>query len=366
MITLKAPSKYVNEPGVLQQAGELVVPLGKKAFILGGKTALRVVGKDFFNSLTAAGVQFAIEEFGGYCALEGITIIAGNAVAQKADVVIGVGGGRILDLAKAAGEKANLPVVTVPTIAATCAAWSALSMIYNIEGACLQGLVLNESPRLVLADTKILAEAPVKYLAAGIGDTIVKWYEAAPSVPEGYGNVAANSGLQTAKLALDILESQSKSAFQSAVKKTESEAFKTVVDAIIMLAGMVGSVNGGNHRAAIAHAVHNSLTIFPETHQALHGEKVAFGLIVQFILEEKTQLEIEQLIDFLVSFKLPVTLKQLGITEDQALRITDIAARVQLGETTLSRLSFRVDNKLLEKAIEQADKIGTKIIKNSY
>ncbi len=302
MISINTPERYLNEAGALRSAGELIAPLGRNALVIGGKTALAVAGPVLLPSLSGAGIEFEVRQFGGYCtqsSIDSFAVVAGN---RRADLIIGVGGGRVLDLAKAVAEKVQIPVVTVPTIAATCAAWSALSIIYNDSDNYISGQLLKQSPKLILVDSGIIAGAPVRYLAAGIGDTLVKWYEAPLGSP-GQSNIPSGTSQQIARLALDALQKDWRPAVKSAQKQSVTQDLIEAIDCIIMLAGLVGSIRAGGYRAGLAHPLHNSLTYSPEAHGALHGEKVAFGLLVQFILEGKPQQEITELVGaFLIAW----------------------------------------------------------------
>lgn len=363
MITIKTPNKYINEPNILKSAGEYISKIGKHALIVGGKTALSVVGDDFFNSLTNSDISYVIKEFQGYPTYNNIDEVSSLAAEVKADVIIGIGGGRVLDTIKASGEKSRLPVVTVPTIGATCAAWSALTVVYDESGKTTGYILLEDSPKLILADTKIIAEAPVRYLNAGVADTIVKWYEFAPHAVKGNNDFSLRIGLNTSKLALEILERSAFKAAKDSENKKVTEELTEIIDSIIVLAGLVGSISDGRYRAALGHAIHNSLTALPETHESLHGEKVIFGLIVQFILEDKSQEEIDKLIAFLNELNLPVTLSQLGIKDDVANNIIKIASGVNISEEALDKLTFKVDSKLIEEAIIKANQLGENSLK---
>lgn len=363
MINIKTPRSYINKPNIIKLAGEYVKKIGKHALVVGGKTALSVVGEELLNSLKEADISYVVREFQGYPTYNVIEEISSLAGDIKADVIIGVGGGRVLDTIKAVGEKSNIPVVTVPTIGATCAAWSALTVIYDESGKATGYSLLETSPELILADTKVIAEAPVRYLNAGIADTIVKWYEFAPYEEKDYNDLSLRIGLNTSKFALEILEKSAFIAARDSEEKKVTEALSEVVDSIIVLAGLVGSITSGNYRAALAHAVHNSLTSLPDTHDSLHGEKVIFGLIVQFILEGKEQEEIDKLVSFLNGLNLPVTLDQLGIKEDINNKVSEVAKGVELTTKAIEKLSFKVNVELIEKAIIQADKIGKKSLR---
>ncbi|WP_322922372.1 iron-containing alcohol dehydrogenase family protein [Paenibacillus campi] len=360
MVTIKAPSAYYNEPGLLQRSGNYIRPFGSQALIVGGQTALSIVGEQLYASLHAAGIRTEINVFTGQCTAEEIEAYTAIARQVNAELIIGVGGGKVLDLSKAVAEDAGLPIVTIPTVPATCAAWSALTVLYDQYGQAAGYRPLLHSPELVLADPSLLAGAPRRYLAAGIGDTLVKWYEFAVNLNGNSGSVALRTSVATARLALDILERHATDVYEQAGQPgyTPDVAFTEVTDAIIWLAGLVGSIQDGSVHAAIAHGLHDSLTFIEDTHQALHGEKVAFGLLTQWVLEGKEGEQLEQLATWLQTLELPITLAQLGITDDAQQSAARIAQRFVLREGAADQLDFAVTTAAVEAAIVKADALG--------
>ena len=360
MFTISTPEKYINEENSILLVGKYISDISKTAIVIGGKKALEQAGPNLFTSLDEAGISYQIELFSGYCTKQAIEKYTLLTKQTKAGIVIGVGGGRVLDTVKAVAEKVDLPVVTIPTIAATCAAWSALSVVYNENGAVTEFISLKRSPKLILVDPKIIVEAPVRYLQAGIADTIVKWYEFVPYVKNEEYDFALQISLNTAKLALTILDENSLQAIDANKEGRVTRSFKEVINAIISLAGLVGSVVGERHKTAIAHSIHNSMTYLSDTPGSLHGEKVIFGLIAQFILEGKPQSEINDLITKLNKYNLPVSLKQLGLENNLGKKINEIANRVKVNPDDVDSLSFDINNQLIEKAIKKANEIGEK------
>jgi glycerol dehydrogenase-like iron-containing ADH family enzyme len=366
MISVKAPSNYWNKPGILPKSGPLIAAFGKKALIIAGRRALEAVKPSFISSLEDSGVSYSILEFGGKVTTGEIEIFTKAAAKEQADVIIGVGGGKVLDISKTVGGELGIPVVAVPTIAATCASWAAVTVLYDDQGRC-SGYILNaRSPELVLADTNVLASAPKRYLASGIGDTIVKWYETVVNINEEPNGLDIRIATQTAKLALDRLNLYALQAYQSAGTGEVTPAFIETVDAVIALAGLAGTLQGSTARAAIAHSIHNSLTQFPETMNTLHGEKVAFGLLTQVVLEERAEDEVNRLAILLHKLGLPITLKELGIDQDPASIAVEIAKGVQLREGSTEGLSFKINEGILAQAIQKADLWGHRIIQEAY
>lgn len=94
------------------------------------------------------------------------------------EIIVGIGGGKIHDTAKAVAYYMKKPVMIVPTIASTDAPCSALSVIYTDEGVFEKYLFLPSSPNMVMIDTDIVSKAPVRLLISGMGDAMATYFEA--------------------------------------------------------------------------------------------------------------------------------------------------------------------------------------------
>jgi glycerol dehydrogenase len=109
---------------------------------------------------------------------------------------------------------------------------------------------------------------------------------------------------------------------------------------------------------AAAHAVHNGLTAVPQTHSYFHGEKVAYGVLVQLILEKKAEPLLEEVLDFASRVGLPTTLAAIGLAEMTGEMLDQIAARsTAQGETTHNK-PFPVQPRMVAEAIRAADALG--------
>jgi glycerol dehydrogenase-like iron-containing ADH family enzyme len=309
-----APAQVFRGAQLLQQAGSIIARLGTRPLIVGGVRSLDAVRPTLQGALEQHSLVSSEVSCKNACTDKSLKRLKQAAAAHKADVVIGVGGGKMLDAAKLLAHQCGLPIVTIPTSAATCAAWTALSNVYTEDGAFQYDVGLPQCPNMLLLDYDIIATAPVRTLIAGIGDALAKWYEA--SVSSGHSQqTMIIAAVQQARVLRDILLQKS----AEAIANPQSAAWQEVVDATVLMAGVIGGVGGAQCRTVAAHAVHNGLTHLDGNHSSLHGEKVAYGILVQLRLEEMLQgsrLAVtarQQLTKFYQEIGLPLTLTDLGL-----------------------------------------------------
>ena len=215
-----APLQYINEKNTLGKIGAYVKHWGSSALISGGNKALNSSMDLIVSSLNNHGVTWYKHKFIGECSTRNIQLITKKIEEKNVDMIIGVGGGKSIDSAKVAAEKANCKMIAIPTIAATCAATSSISIIYNDDGTFNKTYYLREHPSLVIIEPDIIAKAPVKYLKSGIIDSISKWYEG-KSVMEGLDNpdIFSLSAINLAKLLKEQLFKSSYKAIEQCHKK---------------------------------------------------------------------------------------------------------------------------------------------------
>ena len=355
---LIAPSRYVQGPGVVAGVGSHLALLGKKVFVLGGKTGLSQVMSAFKKSCKAQKIDVKEEVFGGECSQKEIQRMLKLAQKWGATVIVGVGGGKALDTAKAVAHFSKLPVGIIPTLASTDAPCSALSVVYTEGGEFESYLMLPQNPNLVVVDTEIIAKAPARLLVAGMGDALATRFEAeacgaafSKNMPGGFSTTAA---LTLARLSYDILLEYGYSAKLAVEAKVASEAVEKVVEANTLLSGL-GFESAG---LAAAHAVHNGLTVLEETHGSYHGEKVAFGTLVQLVLENRAPDEIEEVLYFCTSVGLPITLAGIGVTKVTEKGLRRVAEATCAAGETIHNLAFPVSAEMVYAAIVAADALG--------
>lgn len=310
-----APAQVLRDHRLLEHCGPLLATYGQRPFLVGGTHSLDQIRDRFQPVLEAQSLTWTEGSYGKDCSDESLKQLRKTIAEHKADFIIGVGGGKALDAAKLLAHQTQLPIVTIPTSAATCAAWTALSNVYTHAGAFKYDVPLPTCPNLLLLDYELIATAPTRTLIAGIGDALAKWYEA--SVSSGHSQQTLIIGaVQQARILRDILLQKS----AEAIAHPGSPVWREVVDAAVLMAGLIGGLGGAQCRTVAAHAVHNGLThLAQQTRSSLHGEKVAFGILVQLRLEEMIQgnqlaaSARQQLLGFYQQIGLPMTLKDLDM-----------------------------------------------------
>ena len=334
--------------------------LGSKALVIGGKRALAAARGAIESSLGKAGVGMVVEGFRGESSQTEIKRLMGVAKDNSADLIIAVGGGKAIDTGKAVACDLELPVVVVATVPVN-AATSALSVIYTDDGVFESLKVTPSNPECVLADTEIIANAPVRMLVTGMGDSLAAFWEADTCYKSQKSNVLTGgtsppeAAYMLARLCYDTLLGYGVEAKVSVEKKVVTPALERVVEAVILLSGL-GFESGGT---AGAHSVHNGLTVLPESHEKYHGEKVAFGTLVQMVMEGRPREQINEVVDFCKSVGLPTNLKGLGITDPSEEDIMKVAKAATVEGATIHATWFPVTAKMVYAAIWTADAIGS-------
>ncbi|TKI04796.1 iron-containing alcohol dehydrogenase family protein [Martelella alba] len=353
MIVVKAPQHYLNETGLLYRIGEYVAPIAREGvMIITSPRAWQTARQAIDNSFGAKRIRYRRYFLQGECTAHTIAAFAGRADADNAALIIGVGGGKVLDTAKGVAESSGRrPLITVPTIAATCAAWSPITVLYSDTGAHLHSMALERTPDWVLVDSAIIAAAPVRYLKAGIVDALAKWFEFEPYLRAKDDSLSLVLKAQAARLALDIIEQHAKDALDANEHGRVTPALLKTVDAVIALAGMANSMRDEFPRIGVAHAIHNSLTRQSDLRGFLHGELVGFGLAVQSRLDDADAPSQLKLLSLLADFSMPVTLAGLGIREERESRAQTLAREVKIPPAVAARLPFPLDAGRIMRAI---------------
>ena len=307
------PKRYVQHPGALDEAGTLLKPLGRRPAIVADERVTRIVRPRMERALDSAGLRPGFIAFQVECSEAEVGRVAAEARAFAADLVVGAGGGKAIDTARAAAGELGLPLVTVPTSAATCSSTSAVSVFYE-KGMRIATRTI-AAAELVLVDSAIVAAAPARLLAAGMGDALAKWYEGKPTYDRRADPTPAlRSAMLLSTELKETLFGCGLQAMRDATAGACTPAVERVVETNLLVTGLISGIGGNDFRVALAHGLLYGMTVHPRVHEFLHGEVVSYGLVVQSCLEGNA-LEMERLIAFFDALGLPLTLAELGLSD---------------------------------------------------
>lgn len=352
-----SPSRYIQGKNVLGNIPNHVSQLGNKLLLLTSrgnhkrleKTYEMITSRDDFSTL--------IVDFDAECTMAEIERINKICEENSINVIAGVGGGKVIDTAKAVSHYMNIGLVIVPTTASSDAPCSALSIIYKEDGGLDKLLWLKKNPDIVLVDTKIIANAPAHLLAVGMGDAMATYFE----MKECYGRDADNfcggritlAAKAIATECYKTLKEEGYQAYLAAKEHCVTPALEHVIEANTLLSG-IGFESGG---ICAAHPINNGIAELTQTHKYMHGEKVAFSLICQLILAKESEALIKEIMTFFLKIGLPITLNELGIekiTREELKLIGEIAG----SDPCIANLPVRVEPEMIEDAVILADEMG--------
>ncbi len=344
------PGRYIQGVGTIARLGEEAGGFGEKAIVLLDNGVFDLLKADVEASFATA-LQVEIFRHGGECSERAIAALAAAAKSAGASVIVGAGGGKALDTAKAAGRDAGLPVIVFPTIAASDAPCSALAVVYNEDGTVAYDTFLPSNPDLVLVDTALIARAPARFLAAGIGDALATWYEAESCRRSGALNCMKMPGVplayEVARFCRDTIFEFGPAALDECDAKTAGPALERVVEANILLSG-IGFESGG---VAAAHAIHHGLCELADVHHHLHGEKVAIGVLAGLKLNGMDD-EYERVRQFCLAVRLPTTLADIGIDEATPEKLAVVAKRACRAGEIIHNEPITVTEEMVVRALE--------------
>ncbi|PWJ46417.1 glycerol dehydrogenase [Faecalicatena contorta] len=362
------PTKYVQGEDEILNLGYFIQTFGKSALLIAHPDDVMRVKEKLDATAEKFEVTFVESGFQGECSRQEVARLQELSKEKQCSCTIGLGGGKAIDTAKCVAQGDAL--IIVPTIAATDAPTSHSAVLYTPEGAFDDYAYFKQSPSVILIDTTIIAKAPTRFLVSGMGDALSTYFEARATaasyskvnaglpcgVREGVcpPAVGTNTALALAKLCYQTLLADGRKAKTASECKQVTKSLENIIEANILLSGL-GFESAG---LGSAHAVHDGLTILEGTHKYFHGEKVAFGTIVQLVLENAPQEELNTVLDFCLDIGLPVCLADIGVDRISDEELQAVAEKSCIPEESIHAMPFPVGPADVAAAIVAADKIG--------
>ena len=321
-ILLTSPSRafgsiqrYIQGPGELKNVFEYGKKYGDRFLFFVDSGVFDMIREQVESVEDRYGCSFTLHSFYGECCQENVDLLTNVARQTDCNLILGVGGGKILDTVKLVADAVDLPRIIVPTSASSDAPAADWAALYDLEGSFVCAHATRRCTELVLVDSEIIAKAPARFFASGVADALATWYEALANeramTPNciGRGYARSLAGMAIARESHDVLLRDGLQAYEAVKAKLLTPAVENVIEANILLSGL-GFLNAG---CACAHGICNGISTLKAAEAYLHGEKVAFGLVGQLVLENAPEEELFEIMAFLDALDLPITIEQFNL-----------------------------------------------------
>jgi uncharacterized oxidoreductase len=352
MMSQSGPQRYISDNEAYDVLPTFAEELGvKRVLFLHGEKSLAAAAPylpDLSKSFDVTDVPF-----GGECSYDEIDRIKAIAKENDVQMVIGLGGGKVLDTAKSATTGTHLYLVLMPTLASNCAPWSALSVHYKENGEHIDHQIYKETANLMLLNPKVILNSPINYFVAGIADTLAKFYESELIFdnlkPEEF-TVALMMSRQNAINCKEVLLRDGLGAIEDMKNGELTHRWRNVAETIIVTAGTVGGWGDEYGRATGAHSVHDALTLYPQTGNLLHGEKVGYGILVLLMMEDKLD-SFNELLPMFREMGVPTNFAELNLPDFSDEDIDALATEATTEEKMIHFMPMEVSAQLVKVAM---------------
>ena len=359
---LVSPSKVFRGNNAWKRSLTHIQKITKTPLVLGRSITTNKIRLNLIEDLKKKNLNTYSANIEFDCCYEDLERIYEYASKIKCDSIIASGGGKVLDAGKLLADSLSIPCVTVPLSASTCAGWTALSNIYTKTGQFVKDVNLKSCPEILIYDHALLKTAPLNTLRSGIADSLAKWYESSITSSSNNDGIVQQA-IQISRVLRDQLFIDGLAAYKN--QSEENTSWCNVVDANGLTAGLIGGIGGEKCRTAAAHAIHNAITQLQPSKNALHGEIVGVGILIQLSLEEiKNQnrlanQSLKQLIKFMKDLNLPTSIAELGIDVFEKDNLDQIASFTCRKESEIHFLPFSVKSEDIIEVISkfEVDKI---------
>jgi glycerol-1-phosphate dehydrogenase [NAD(P)+] len=332
---MQLPREVIVGKGTLSRVSETAKRLGltRSALILGGHKSSKIAGNTVIHQLEQAGIavdSLIVET----ATMKDITTAEEKIKQTKPQVIIAVGGGTKIDVAKLSSARQHIPFISIPTALSHDGIASPLASIKGFEKPYS---AMAQAPLAIIADTKIIAKAPKRSVISGYGDVIAKftavkdWKLAHAEKNEYYGEYAASLALMSARLIVQNTE---------VIKHRKEEGLRVLLEALVSC-GVAMAIAGSSRPCSGSEHMFSHALDAVRNNGSMHGEQCGVGTILMAYLHNANWKRIR---DSLKNMSAPTTARELDVTSKEVVEALEMAAFIRPERyTILQKLNLSRD-----------------------
>ena len=356
-----SPARLIQKEGALDEAAQCLMQIGDDFIFICGRELFKKL-TPFFKNLNYIKEDRIIFTESDCCNYDETGRI--YDLIEKSggcDGIIAAGGGTILDIAKIVAFNCRRPLISVPTSAAACAAFTALAVVYDSGGVFSHYDYLNKNPDLCVIEPRMVMQAGARLLAAGFADSAAKYIEGKWSYSGKAQDFYSELGLS---IAYNLTNEIMAIGVKAIADVNNGAASREVFDAVsynIVASGLSSGIAGMKIYPNIAHSISNGITAFFNKENYLdiyHGEAISFGLAAGALLMPDEGEKTKKIITALKSFGLPVSfsellaLSKISVSRDKKEIARIIAAKAMAKNESIHDIGFITEDLLFRAMLE--------------
>lgn len=310
-------SRFIYGEGASLRLPEEIKRYADSAFFVGGSITLPLIRDKVEEKLKEEEIAVKWNLMDEPNSVDFAERLSKKAIEEKAGVIVAVGGGKCMDLCKVISDMSCLPLITVPTSVATCAASSAVSIMYTKDTGSYDCSIPKEKEvDSVIADLDIIGNSPKRLFASGILDSIAKLPEIVngrPDMKYPAVSIFKKMAYMNSTFIYDFLTNYGLKVYKD--PQADKELLRDLVLVNLIITSMVSGFSSGSDQLAVAHGLYDGMRkYFPkESKGALHGEIVAVGVLMQMRFNKDTEEEYQKILNLMKEMNMPTKLEALGV-----------------------------------------------------
>lgn len=335
--TIELPRFITIGENCLEEIGSTINNLGKykNILIVSGVNVKKILNKKIVESLENQQLSYKWITVKAPT-MGSVSIVRSNTIKNKTDLIIGIGGGKSVDVAKLVAHQVNRPYISAPTTASHDGISSPFASIKGLDRPYSANA---KSPIAIIADLEVINKAPDKLIISGCSDLLAKitaledWKLAHKEKKEKYIEYAAKLAMLSAEPVLD-----------DKFKLNNLDNRKDIVVSLIT-SGIASGIAGSSRPCSGSEHLFAHATDLLDSKNGLHGEKCGIGTIMMAKLHN---LDWEKISDKLDKINAPNTAKKIGLSEDTIIKALVMGYKLRPDRYTILH-KVKLDNKSARK-----------------